>query len=68
MMQKAPAQQNRWASCISHRNTLLILDDNSHIALGPLIDLLGEYFQIRDDYKNLTEEVGSAMNHNLPDS
>ncbi|RAK95857.1 terpenoid synthase [Aspergillus ibericus CBS 121593] len=29
---------------------------NRTISLGPLINLLGEYFQIRDDYKNLTEE------------
>ncbi|RAL16768.1 bifunctional terpene synthase/polyprenyl synthetase family protein [Aspergillus homomorphus CBS 101889] len=29
---------------------------NREIPLSPLIDLLGEYFQIRDDYKNLTEE------------
>ncbi|PWY67090.1 geranylgeranyl pyrophosphate synthase [Aspergillus sclerotioniger CBS 115572] len=29
---------------------------NRNISLDPLINLLGEYFQIRDDYKNLTEE------------
>ncbi|RAH78110.1 geranylgeranyl pyrophosphate synthase [Aspergillus japonicus CBS 114.51] len=29
---------------------------NRDIPLLPLIDNLGEYFQIRDDYKNLTEE------------
>ncbi|RAH67449.1 bifunctional terpene synthase/polyprenyl synthetase family protein [Aspergillus aculeatinus CBS 121060] len=29
---------------------------NRDIPLLPLIDKLGEYFQIRDDYKNLTEE------------
>ncbi|PYI01416.1 geranylgeranyl pyrophosphate synthase [Aspergillus sclerotiicarbonarius CBS 121057] len=28
----------------------------NRMTLDPLINLLGEYFQIRDDYKNLTEE------------
>ncbi|OJJ72250.1 hypothetical protein ASPBRDRAFT_675371 [Aspergillus brasiliensis CBS 101740] len=32
------------------------LKKNQHISLEPLVDLMGEYFQIRDDYKNLTEE------------
>ncbi|EHA21645.1 hypothetical protein ASPNIDRAFT_129626 [Aspergillus niger ATCC 1015] len=29
---------------------------NRCLPLEPLVDLMGEYFQIRDDYKNLTEE------------
>ncbi|PYH40159.1 bifunctional terpene synthase/polyprenyl synthetase family protein [Aspergillus saccharolyticus JOP 1030-1] len=32
---------------------------NRDIPLSPLVTRLGEYFQIRDDYKNLTEEYTS---------
>lgn len=60
MTQKASALRHRY--CVQTRSSIsqccvLITASYRNIALESLTVKLGEYFQIRDDYKNLTETV-----------
>jgi hypothetical protein len=63
MAQKAPFQNHRYApNPFCARDRLLSRIFNSlHTSIESLAGQLGEYFQIRDDYKNLTEEVRESL-------